>query len=137
MSLFTAIIILQSVKLQQRAAEFYGSCFCLHSSTHSFKLPIVALKSIRVARVMENYDCRPQYLQNLLHSRHIGIFKDALNRCSCGQKYPTDKYPKRIQLRNESRSCLGMSVTTKLMHARITCICLIKCFFAEKSMQFK
>ena len=70
-------------------------------------------------------------------SRQFVIFEDATKRCSCSQKYPTDKYPKRIYLRNESRSCLGMSVTARPMHARITCICLIKCFFAEKSMQFK
>ena len=66
-----------------------------------------------------------------MYNRHFVIFEDATNRCSWGQKYPSDKYPKRIQLRNESRSCLGMSLTTRPMHARITCICLIKCLLLK------
>ena len=69
--------------------------------------------------------------------RPFVIFKDATNHWSSGHKHPTDQYPKRIQLRNDSRSCLGMSVSTRPMHAKFTCICLIKCLFAEKSMQFE
>ena len=30
------------------------------------------------------------------YSRPFGIFKDATNHCSSGQKHPTEQYPKRI-----------------------------------------
>ena len=65
-----------------------------------------------------NSDKQANIMYNTIISRHFGIFEDATNHCSCGQKYPTDKYPKRIQLKNDSRSCLGTSVTTRPMHSR-------------------
>ena len=69
--------------------------------------------------------------------RHFVIFKDVTNHRPSGQNGPTDQYTKRIQLRNDFRSCRETSAITSPKDAENTCICLIKCFFAEKFMQFK
>ena len=60
--------------------------------------------------------------------RQFVIFKDVANHGSPGQKYPTDQYTKRIQQRNDYRSCRGSSRSIFRLHARNTCICSILCF---------